>query len=286
MKIRSHAATSSARTVYPGKKNNMCRELIHIYGPISICSYGVMVFIGILLFTYLVNKDSARPKIMTSEQFFDALVFGTLVALVGARILFILTNVSSIIHWYDLFAVWDGGLSILGAIVAIIAVLPFYLCYRKISVLPFFDLCATYAALLQAISRIGCFFAGCCYGIETTVPWAIVYHDIRADAPVDVSIHPTQLYSAFLLFVIFLIVRFGVRRIATAPGQLLFTFLILSGAERFIVDFWRADREFFTFDHLHFLSIHQYISLGLALCSTIGLIIILQKARHKHHESL
>ena len=264
----------------------MCRELIHIYGPVSICGYGLMVFVGVLIFTYLIIKDPLRPRLLTSDKFFDILVFGTLVGLVGARILFILTNVSAFVHWYDLFAVWDGGLSIMGAILAIIFVLPWYLRSYKIPILLFFDLCATYAALLQAISQIGCFLAGCCYGVATTMPWGIVYHDIRADAPINMCIHPTQLYSAFLLFMIFLIMRFGLRRYASIPGQLLFTFLILSGAERFIVDFWRADREFFAFDHLHFLSIHQSISLGLALCSTIGLIIISQKSRHNHHEPL
>ncbi len=259
----------------------MCRELIHIYGPISICGYGLMIFIGVLIFTYLIIKDPIRPRIMTSDQFFDILVFGTFIGLIGARVLFILTNIQAFSHWFDLFAVWDGGLSILGAMLAIILVIPLYLRYCHVPILPFFDLCAMYAALLESISRVGCFFAGCCYGIPTTMPWAIVYHDMQADAPVNVCIHPTQLYSALALFIIFLVMRFGVRRWATIPGQLLCIFLLLSAGERFLIDFWRADREFFAFDHTHLLSIHQYIACGLALCSVIGLIIISQKSRRK-----
>jgi len=259
----------------------MCRELIHIYGPISVCGYGLMVFIGVIIFTYLIIKDPIRPRIMTTDKFLDILVFGTLVALIGARLLFILTNIDAFTHWYELFAIWDGGLSILGSILAIIFLLPWYLQYCHIAILPFFDLCAIYAALLESIARIGCFLAGCCYGVATTMPWGITYHDISADAPVNLCIHPTQLYSACALFVIFLIMRFGVRRYATIPGQLTCIFLLLSAAERFLVDFWRADREFFSCDHSHFLSIHQYIACGLALCSVIGLIIISQKSWQK-----
>lgn len=252
----------------------MYRELIHIYGPISVCGYGLMIFIGVLIFTYLVIKDPVRPQIMTSDQFLDILVFGTFVGLVGARILFILTNIEAFTHWYELFAVWDGGLSILGATVGIILTLPWYLRRQHIAILPLFDLCALYAALLESISRIGCFLAGCCYGVATTMPWGIIYHDMHADAPVNVCIHPTQLYSAFALFIIFIVMRFGIRRYATIPGQLLFIFLLLSAGERFLVDFWRADREYFAFDRAHLLSIHQYIAGGLALFSVIGLLII------------
>lgn len=259
----------------------MCRELIHIYGPISVCGYGVMIFIGVLIFTYLVIKDPIRPRILTSDQFLDILVFGTFVALVGARVLFILTNITAFSQWYEFFAIWDGGLSILGSVIAIITILPWYLHRRSIAILPLFDLCATYAALLESIARIGCFFGGCCYGISTSMPWGITYHDIRADAPINICIHPTQLYSALALFTIFLIMRFGIRRFATIPGQITFMFLILSAAERFIIDFWRADREFFSGDYCHFFSIHQYIALGLALCSVIGLVIISQNRWQK-----
>lgn len=259
----------------------MCRELIHIYGPFSICSYGVMVLIGILLFSYLINRDRSFCALITYNQYMDVLIAGTLAGLFGGRLLFVLSNWHGLHHWYDFFAVWDGGLSMLGSIIGVLLLLPWYLHHLKIPVLSFFDLIAIYAPLLQAVARIGCFLSGCCYGIQTDCPWGIVYHSLSSDAPCGIRIHPVQLYSSLLLVLIFIFMRYVVRRRWQRPGQLLLVYLLLVSAERFIIDFWRADREYFIGDHIHWLSLHQYIALCLGIITLVGLIAIKQQASRK-----
>ena len=167
----------------------------------------------------------------------------------------------------------------LGGVIALLAVLPFYLKKHSINTLALCDLAAIYAPLLQAISRIGCFFAGCCFGIPTTLPFGILSSECSLDpafakgfggqaALQTMLIHPTQLYSASALFGIFLLMYFLFQDWFKKPGQLLCSYLILMSAERFIIDFWRADREFLS--GFPTFSIPQLVAFVIGCISIIG----------------
>ncbi|MDZ4153364.1 prolipoprotein diacylglyceryl transferase family protein, partial [Methylicorpusculum sp.] len=78
------------------------------------------------------------------------------------------------------------------------------------------------------------------------------------------------------LFCIFLLFYFVLQKRIAKAGQLLAAYLLCTGAERFLVDFWRADREYFTFDHTHLFSSHQYIALSLILAG----IMLLKNLKH------
>ena len=112
-------------------------EVLHIYGPMSIQWYGLMIFIGIVLFTYAFLKDPQRKKIVTTDQFFDLMTLGIISGIIGGRFLFVLTNRHEITSFYDSIAIWDGGFSILGSVLGILVALPFYLRAKKINILGF-----------------------------------------------------------------------------------------------------------------------------------------------------
>lgn len=250
-------------------------EVLHICGPISIQWYGLMIFIGIVVFSWAFLKDSQRKKLISTDTFFDLVSLGIGVALLGGRLLFLLTNHEDIQNFYDCIAVWDGGFSLLGSILGLLLVIPWYLYKKGIPVLKLLDLIAVYAPLLQSISRIGCFMAGCCYGCQTCVSWAI-----ERECSL---VHPTQLYSAALLFIIFIIMRYGAQEFFKKPGQLIMLYLILESVERFFVDFLRGDREFFTDKGFwSLLSVHQIIALVLCVIALIVIYRISVRARHKH----
>ena len=123
-------------------------ELLHIYGPISIQWYGLMIFIGIVVFTYAFLKDPQRKKLISTDQFFDLMTLGIGAGIIGGRLLFILTNRDTHFSLYDSIAVWDGGFSLLGSIIGILFVVPFYLKAKGIKVIELLDLAAVYAPLL------------------------------------------------------------------------------------------------------------------------------------------
>lgn len=236
----------------------MTSELIHIYGPLSIQKYGLMILIGVIVFTWLALKDQLRIHYITREQFLDLLTQGILWGIVGGRALHVMTDWQSYSNYLDIFKVWEGGFSILGTVIALTLWTPWYLFRHTIPVLPILDLVSIYAPLLQAISRVGCYLAGCCYGIATDAQWALLC-DQR---------HPTQLYSAGLLFVVFLLLRFACH--FKKQGQYVSAYLTCIGAERFVVDFWRADRIIASGAALSF---YQWIALGIICAGIAGFVL-------------
>ncbi|MCA9770096.1 prolipoprotein diacylglyceryl transferase [Candidatus Dependentiae bacterium] len=251
----------------------MYRKLIHFYGPFSINSFGVMIAIGLGIFTWLTLRHPWREKLISKDSFIQVLSIGTIVGIIGGRILFIISDWKYITRWYDIFAIWEGGFSLLGTVISIAFFLPMYLKKINIPILPFCDLVALHAPLLQSISRIGCFIAGCCYGSQTQLLWNITYTHHDAFAPLCIPLHPTQLYSAIGLFFIFLLMYFITQKLVTKPGQVLYSYLMLVSSERFIIDFFRGDREFYAFFHL--FSIHQYIAFGIFFIASILLLLTL-----------
>ncbi len=252
------------------------KQLLHIYGPIAVQSYGLMIALGLLVFILLVKRNERFQALQLEDSFFDILILGIVSALIGGRTLFVLSEQGSPTI-VEFFSFWEGGFSILGAIIGVLICLPPFLWIKKIPLLSLLDLVAIYTPILQAFGRVGCLFAGCCYGANTTVPWAITYTDSESAAPLCTPMHPTQLYSVILLLISFLVLYFGVQKRNLKPGAILSIYLILVSTERFIVDFWRDDRVFSTNEHLPAvltatLSSYQLLALGIFAFATIFLI--------------
>jgi len=258
----------------------MRRELIHLYGPFSIHSFGLMIALGLIVFLWLAQQHPLRKKYMSAETFVQALCVGIFTGIAGGRMLYVINEWHTFESFWEIFALWEGGLSIMGCILAILMVMPLYLHIKKIPVMPLLDLAALHAPLLQGISRLGCFLAGCCYGTMTDVPWGITYTDPQSLAPLCLKLHPSQLYSSAILVLIFLFLYFVAQHIFKKQGQLVCLYLMLVSSERLVVDFARGDRTFFaqgTFFGIDrmLLSVHQWIALSVIIAATCAFVVTL-----------
>jgi phosphatidylglycerol:prolipoprotein diacylglycerol transferase len=260
----------------------MIPYLFHLYGPIYVNCYGLMIAIGILVFSYFLLKNPKTNLLIGEEALLDTILLSTIVGIIGGRILWVFSNWP--IGFYEIIAIWDGGLSVLGSIIAILSVMPIYFKKKSIKTLELLDLAAIYAPLLQAISRVGCFLAGCCYGLPTKCLLGIKYTHPDVAIPNElknIAIHPTQLYSALVLFIIFLMMHYLFSKYFKKPGQLISIYLMLSALERFLVDFWRGDKEFLRsqnlyFSNINYLTIHQWLALIIFIG---GLLLFLKKSK-------
>lgn len=241
----------------------MYRELVHIYGPISIHSFGVMIAVGILAFIWLMQNHPRFKTLLTVDQFHSILCYGIIAGVIGGRLLYAASSWDIMESPFEIFEIWHGGFSILGSIAGIVLVMPWCLRKEHIPVLPFFDLAALHAPIIQAFARIGCFLAGCCYGLPSTLPWAVVFTDASCPAPCNIPLHPTQLYSSLAAFGYFLLMYYVLQYALTKPGQLLGAYFMLAGFDRFFIDFWRADRIYLSATWSDALSMHQWIAIGL-----------------------
>ncbi|MGE0009276.1 MAG: prolipoprotein diacylglyceryl transferase [Candidatus Babeliales bacterium] len=246
-------------------------KLFHVYGPLFINSYGIAIAIGLIILVLQTSKDKTLKKYLNADQLYALIMLGICSGIVGGRALYLVTNWSDLTHWYEVFAVWQGGLSITGVILSVFISAWLYLSAHSIPLLPVTDRFAIYAPLAQAFGRLGCFIAGCCYGTFCQHSWAITYTHRDVFAPLYVPLHPTQLYSACILFCIFIFLLVLSRKCTIKTGQLTFLYLLFVGLERFIVDFWRGDRTFLATD-VGGLSVHQLLSGGIVIMALIALI--------------
>jgi len=216
-------------------------ELLTI-GPLTIHTYGVFYALGILtaifLAEYLYQKNGGKAGTFQDMGFF--VVIGILV---GARALFILVNLEYFLKTpLDVFKIWNGGLVFYGGLIG--GSLAFILTARvkRLDLWPLADTVAPAVALGHAIGRIGCFFAGSCYGIPTTVPWAVTFTDPRslATGVLGVPVHPTQLYESALLLLL-TVVLLRIRSHARFPGQVITSYGAMYGIIRFGLEFLRGD---------------------------------------------
>lgn len=209
-------------------------------GPVTLYTYGLLVASGFLLgiawTARLARRDGMSPQLV-----YDTAFWIVLSAIVGSRIAYIVVNID---HFLEnplaIFKLWEGGLVFYGGFIGAIAAV--IVCARKykMDLWAFADAAAPGVALGHALGRIGCFFAGCCYGKETHVPWAVTFHNPHCIAPTGVPLHPTQLYSATNEFILFIILTLAWpwRRFR---GQIFWLWVGLYAVGRFIIEFFRGD---------------------------------------------
>lgn len=223
----------------------MLPRLLHIYGPLWVRSYGLMIALGFLLFLYFSYNHRLRKKLIPGDLYLNLVFLGLVSGIIGGRLLFVIFEWNRAFdHWYEMFYPWVGGFVVLGSMIGVLATVPAYLWYKRIQVLPTLDFISIYIPLLESIARIGCLFAGCCYGMRAagSLPWAVTFTHSEGSAPLGIPLHPTQLYLSLGSLGIFLLLRFWLLPLVKKPGTLLFSYLILTSILRFGVDFWRGDR--------------------------------------------
>lgn len=211
------------------------------FGPITLYTYGLFVAAGFLASLALASRDAIRRGM--DPRVFQDLGFVILVsALVGARLFYVL------VEWehftqnpFQFFQIWKGGLVFYGGFAGAGLGALWYIHRRGLPLWPTGDVLTSVLPLGQALGRLGCFFAGCCYGAECELPWAITFSDPKSLAPLGVALHPTQLYSAVASLGIFAVLWFGVRPRQRFDGQLLGLYLVLYPVARFIVELFRDD---------------------------------------------
>ncbi|MHC4264689.1 MAG: prolipoprotein diacylglyceryl transferase [Planctomycetota bacterium] len=167
----------------------MYPELFKIpFTNLTVYTYGAMLVVGFLSAIFLIRILS-RNITKDPNHITNAALYALIAGIVGSRLFYV-------VHYYDrfednllsVFAIWQGGLELLGGVIAALSVLIFYMCYHKLPVRKYLDILAIALMLALSFGRIGCFFRGCCYGKPADVPWAIRF-PYGSDAYLS-QIHP------------------------------------------------------------------------------------------------
>ncbi len=231
-------------------------ELFKI-GPITIYSYGVMLALAFVVGIYLA-RDRAIKAGIDSKVIMDLSVYVLLSSIVGARLLYILTNLDEY-REHPLEAIFSRtGFVFYGGLIFAIIVGLWYLKRQKLPVWQIADVVAPSIPIGQAIGRIGCFLNGCCYGKPTTLPWGV---KVAGRDPLDLTpLHPTQIYSSVGDLIIFFILSYWWKR-RKFEGQIFLMYLVLYSILRFVVEIYRGDNPYFLFN----LTLSQLLSIFIGL---------------------
>lgn len=202
-------------------------------GEIKIYSWGLLVVLAFFITSYLFFK---KTKNIISKEKIPGLFFSILIGgFIGARLAHVLINLNYFIqNPLLIFEFWKGGMVSYGAIIGALLLALIYIKKSKLNFWDVTDYLAPYLALGFSIGRIGCFLNWCCYGIASSLPWAIKVGS-------DVARHPTQIYLALGNFIIFLILLYTNKKENRKIGKR-YTFLIflaLYSLLRILVDLLR-----------------------------------------------
>jgi phosphatidylglycerol:prolipoprotein diacylglycerol transferase len=235
------------------------------YGDFFLPTYGVMVALAFLAALWIIGR-LGREAGLESEKIMNLGIYCALAGMLGAKLMMFafdwqvyLNDPRQIFSRETLQAmgVYQGGL-ILALITAIV--------YMKRAHLPPLltsDVFAPGLALGHAIGRIGCFAAGCCWGQECTRPWAVTFTNPDAHqltgVPLDIPLHPTQLYESIAEAVIFVFLYRKFHQ-PHREGTIIGLYLILYSIVRFLVEFVRNHEQALPFNGP--LSLTQWISLA------------------------
>jgi phosphatidylglycerol:prolipoprotein diacylglycerol transferase len=213
-----------------------------------------MITLGILTVIGWALWRIRRGAAVTYDEAFTVAIVGIISGVVFSRLLHVIDR-------WDLYAdnLWrvfgGGGFTIYGAVLGATLGIWIYSRFTDFKFGYFVDMIAPAIILAQAIGRVGCLINGCCFGYETTVPWAIIYLHPNALCTPGVAVHPTQAYEIIYNLLVFGVLL-ALRGRLKPDGSLFMVYLGLYSLWRVIIDFWRVGTPFF-FD------LHQAQIIGL-----------------------
>ena len=255
----------------------MYPEIFRI-GSLPIHTYGVFLALAFLCAILITVRLAARDG-LPREKIYDLCLWMLLCSLVGSKLLMLFTEPEYRDHPLQLLSLdflRSGGVFYGGLIGAILSG---YFLMRRYK-LPWWktaDACAPGIALGNFFGRQGCFAAGCCWGKPTTLPWGVKFtelgHEITG-VPLDVRLHPTQLYESFAMLIVFFFLLW-LHKHRRFSGQVILLYALLYSIIRFAIEFLRDDPrgDLFGLTTLTGLSTSQLISLVVGAAALVVLIL-------------
>ena len=253
----------------------MYPELLKL-GPITVYTYGVLLAAAYLLGLRLA-MSRAKSRGLDPNRTLDLGIAIIISALVGAKLLLLLVDFDRFRqNPAELFSIVRSGGVFYGGLIAAVSVAFWYMWRHKMPLWTTCDVFAPGVALGHAVGRLGCLMAGCCYGRETHVPWAITFtnpaaHD-NVGTPLNVPLHPTQLYESAAEALILVLLLVTEKRGRPFAGRTFWSYMVLYGISRFAIEFFRNDERGMLFG----VSTSQFISLVLVPLA-IGMLIYLSR---------
>jgi phosphatidylglycerol:prolipoprotein diacylglycerol transferase len=228
---------------------------------VTIYSYGALIALGAFL-GYMYTSIKAGKKFGLSHETVQLFVILVIIAaVVGGKFFMIFEDPKDFAgDPGSLLTDFGSGFVFYGSLIFAIPTIIIFLKVKKIPVWPFLDVVAILTTIVHAFGRMGCFMAGCCYGVpHDTFPSVTFSHPKSQAEPLDTPLHPTQLYSAFSIALIGMFLVWYEKR-KRFDGELMLLYIMLYAIARSVIEIFRGDiQRGYVIEGL--LSNSQFISL-------------------------
>lgn len=244
--------------------------IIFSIGPLAVRWYGLMYLLGFVCAYLIILRFAPRRDLpLDKEGVSDLLFYAVIGVVVGGRAGYTLFYNSAYFlkHPLEIFYIWEGGMSFHGGLLGVVLALLLFSRRRALPRLALGDVVVLSAPVGLGLGRVGNFINGELWGRITELPWAIVFPGAGSEPR-----HPSQLYEALLEGpLLFLCLWLLLRR--SRPGVPFFSFFLLYGLFRFLVEFVRQPDA-----HLGYLwagaTMGQLLSLPMMLLGLGGLLAL------------
>lgn len=251
---------------------------IHIFS-FDIPTYGLISVLGVFVAGFVCIKVSAKRNLDKNDLVRTAIV-AAIGLFLGAHLLYGITRTGDIFKAFSSYNTFTGFGEFIKHILELFSGMVFYgglyggllagLIYAKKKKYPISDVRDTFSLfipLFHVFGRIGCFFAGCCYGVKSE--WGIQGRVLTENLREHTKRFPVQLLEAFLLLLLFFVLLLLYKK-AKARGNLIFIYLMVYAVLRFCLEFLRGDE---IRGRLFMFSTSQWISFITILWVSIYLLI-------------
>ena len=241
-----------------------------------VYTYGVLLAAAYLLGLQFALVR-ARSRGLDPNRVMDLGIWIIVSALVGAKLLLLIVEWDTYKNPAELWTLIRSAGVFYGGLITAVLVAFFYMWRHRMPIWSVSDTFAPGIALGHVIGRMGCFFAGCCFGRPTTVPWAVTftsqYAAEKVGTPINQALHPTQLYEAGAELLILGLLIAVERRGRPFAGRTFWGYMLLYGISRFIIEFYRGD----TRGAIGMFSTSQFLSLLIVPLSILMLIVLARR---------
>ncbi|OFZ82383.1 MAG: prolipoprotein diacylglyceryl transferase [Bdellovibrionales bacterium RIFOXYD1_FULL_53_11] len=215
--------------------------LLFRLGPVPIHTYGFLIAVGFLVAVFVIRRLAIRDG-LDAEKVLDLTFWSLLVGFAGARLLFVITRAEFFVSDpLAILKVWEGGLVFLGGPIAVFPFVLWYVRKHRIPVWKAMDVMIPGLVVAHMFGRFGCLMAGCCFGKPTECRLGIRFESELVDKAFrGIPLHPTQLYEATALLVLFIgLYWLGKRK--KFDGQVVLTYFMAYPVIRSVIEVFRGD---------------------------------------------
>lgn len=213
-------------------------------GPITIYTYGFMFALGVLS-AIILSLHLAKKTSIDTKKFSDLVFFTIISGLIGAKLLLFITNIKEYLtHPGEIKYLLTSGGTFYGGLIFGALFAFWYMKNKKMDILLVADAIAPTLALAHFFGRLGCFFAGCCWGRHAgDSPLGIIFSnpDVRTGVQLNTPLYPTQLMESLLNLMNFAFLLWFYFREQRYKGQIFLLYIFNYSIIRFVIEYFRGD---------------------------------------------